>query len=119
MCEPCAAIRYHPLVSGHKNERIKAISKETGATIHVPPSSKAIDEIIITGEKKGVELAATKIKAIYDTLQVTCGELSASIKKSQHRCVTRPFRPVVLLPYALAPPALFERTTCARHRPQT
>jgi hypothetical protein len=78
---------YHPLVAGNRNEQIKAISKATGAAIHVPPSLKAIDEITITGEKKAVEAAAAQITAIYEALRVSCGELAANIKKSQHRSV--------------------------------
>eukprot|EP00038_Savillea_parva_P021545 m.35258 g.35258 ORF g.35258 m.35258 type:complete len:1290 (+) comp5260_c0_seq1:88-3957(+) len=81
---------YHPLVVGHKGERIKAIAKETGAAIHVPPSSKPGDEITITGEKKAVAQAVEQISAIYKDLQVSCGELSANIKKAQHRFVIGP-----------------------------
>jgi predicted PilT family ATPase len=78
---------YHPLVVGHKHENVKRIAKATGASIHVPPSSKNSDEITITGEKKGVQQAAAEIQAIYDQLKMSCGELTANIKKAQHRFV--------------------------------
>lgn len=80
---------YHPLLAGHKHETIKRISKATGASIHVPPASKDVDEIVISGEKEGVQAAAAELAALYETLKQTCGELSANIKKSQHRFVAQ------------------------------
>lgn len=39
--------------------------KETGVKIHVPPISINRDEITVTGDKEGVQMAIEKIKQIY------------------------------------------------------
>lgn len=81
---------YQPLIAGFKNETIKRIAAATGANIHFPPSSKDVDEIVVSGEKLGVHQAVEELKVIYDMKRRTCGELIAQVKKSQHKYIIGP-----------------------------
>lgn len=51
----------------------------------MPPPSKEIDEITVSGDKAGVARAVAELTAIYEDKRRTCGELTANIKKTQHK----------------------------------
>lgn len=78
---------YHPLIVGYKDEVLNRVRQETGATIHVPPSARDADEIVVSGEKVAVAMAVAQLQAIYYQLKSVCGELTANVKKSQHRYI--------------------------------
>lgn len=81
---------YHPLVAGYKGETIKLITKNSGAQIHMPPPARDVDEITISGEKQAVAIAVAQLTAIYEEKKRTCGELTAQVKKSQHKYIIGP-----------------------------
>jgi len=78
---------YHSLIAGCNNVNVKRIVEKTGARINIPPSSVEKDEIVVSGEKPGVGIAAQDISAIFEQLRLTCGQMTVQIKKSQHRYI--------------------------------
>lgn len=78
---------YHPLIAGVNDTALNRIRKETGANIHVPPANRDVDEITVSGEKMAVHNAVGQLQAIYDTLKLTCSELTTNVKKSQHKYI--------------------------------
>lgn len=81
---------YQALIAGYKNETLKRIQQATGANIHFPPPSKDIDEVVVSGEKVGVQQAVAELEAIYDVKRATCGELIAQVQKSKHKYIIGP-----------------------------
>ncbi|KAI8434971.1 hypothetical protein MSG28_003426, partial [Choristoneura fumiferana] len=63
---------YHPFIQGPYGERVAAISAETGARIHIPPSSTQSDDIVVAGEKNGAK---------------KCSTVRVEVPKSQHKYV--------------------------------
>lgn len=59
---------YHPFILGPFGERAAALSAETGARIHIPPTSTQSDDIVIAGEKNGVLAAKAQIEQIYEEM---------------------------------------------------
>lgn len=59
---------YHPFIQGPFGERAAALSAETGARIHIPPTSTQSDEIVVAGEKTGVLAAKAQIEQIYEEM---------------------------------------------------
>uniref|UniRef100_A0A6Q2YRR7 Vigilin n=1 Tax=Esox lucius TaxID=8010 RepID=A0A6Q2YRR7_ESOLU len=57
---------YHPFIAGAHNRLVQELNRETGARISIPPPGLHKDEIVITGEKEAVALAASRIQAIYN-----------------------------------------------------
>lgn len=53
---------------GPYGERVAAISAETGARIHIPPSSTQSDDIVVAGEKNGVLAAKAQIEQIHEDM---------------------------------------------------
>lgn len=81
---------YHPLIAGYQNTTIKRVEEMTGAKIHVPPPSVEKDEIQVRGDKEAVRRAVMELEKIYNEKRTTCGELTAQVKKAQHRFVIGP-----------------------------
>ena len=78
---------YHPLICGYNNTTIKRIEEQTGAKIHVPPPSSEKEEFVVRGDKESVAKAVRELESVYNEKRQTCGELTAQVKKSQHRFV--------------------------------
>lgn len=57
---------YHPFICGPDSQTIKELMEMTGARITVPPHAVLKDEIVISGEKEGVQKAKQTILHIYD-----------------------------------------------------
>jgi hypothetical protein len=77
---------FYPWIRGPFNEIFDRLSAETGAKINIPPPNAKNENIVINGEKTGVERAAATIRAIYeqkkDFKSVTC-----KVAKAQHRFI--------------------------------
>lgn len=58
--------RFYPWIRGAFNQTLDRIINETQARINIPPNNSKNETIVITGEREGVERAATQIQAIYD-----------------------------------------------------
>ncbi|KAH7714186.1 KH domain-containing protein [Aphelenchoides avenae] len=58
---------FYPWIRGPFNETLDAIVAETGARVNIPPPSAKSDTIVITGLREGVEQAAKRIRAIYES----------------------------------------------------
>ncbi|CAH2073927.1 unnamed protein product, partial [Iphiclides podalirius] len=78
---------YHPFIHGPFGERSSALSAETGARIHIPPTSTQSDEIVIAGEKNGVLAAKAQIEQIYQEMVNKCSTVRVEVPKSQHKYV--------------------------------
>ncbi|CAH2086464.1 unnamed protein product [Euphydryas editha] len=78
---------YHPFILGPFGERAAALSAETGARIHIPPTSTQSDEIVIAGEKNGVLAAKAQIEQIYEEMAKKCSTVRVEVPKSQHKYV--------------------------------
>ncbi|XP_061768431.1 vigilin [Nerophis ophidion] len=81
---------FHPFIAGPHNRLVQELSQETGARISVPPPSLLKDEIVITGEKEGVALALSRIRAIYDDKKRKTTTISVEVKKTQHKYIIGP-----------------------------
>jgi len=80
---------YHPFITGAYNKLVGEMMQETGARINVPPPSVNKTEIVITGEKEQVALAAAMIKKIYEEKKNST-TIAVEVKKSQHKYVIGP-----------------------------
>ncbi|KPI91491.1 Vigilin [Papilio xuthus] len=78
---------YHPFIQGPFGERAQALSAETGARIHIPPTSTQSDEIVVAGEKNGVLAAKAQIEQIYQEMVSKCSTVRVEVPKSQHKYV--------------------------------
>ncbi|XP_045445479.1 vigilin [Melitaea cinxia] len=78
---------YHPFILGPFGERAAALSAETGARIHIPPTSTQSDDIVIAGEKNGVLAAKAQIEQIYEEMAKKCSTVRVEVPKSQHKYV--------------------------------
>jgi len=78
---------YHPFISGPENQIVRELMEQTGARISVPPHSYVKDEIVISGEKEGVQVAKQTIMAIYEEKKRKTTTVSVEVKKSQHRYI--------------------------------
>ncbi|VVC87406.1 unnamed protein product [Leptidea sinapis] len=78
---------YHPFIQGPFGERAAALTAETGARIHIPPTSTQKDEIVIAGEKNGVLAAKAQIEQIYEEMKKKCQTVKVEVPKSQHKYV--------------------------------
>lgn len=58
--------RFYPWIRGAFNATLDRIINETQARINIPPPNSKNETIIITGEREGVERAASQIQAIYE-----------------------------------------------------
>ena len=58
--------RFHPFICGPHNQHVQDLMSRTGAKIHVPPPSIDKDEIVVSGEKDGVQVAVQHIMNIYN-----------------------------------------------------
>lgn len=60
---------------------------DTGSRVNIPPPSVMKDEIIITGEIEGVQIAKARIEAIYKEMQKKCTSVGVEVPRSQHKYV--------------------------------
>ncbi|XP_010903405.3 vigilin [Esox lucius] len=81
---------YHPFIAGAHNRLVQELNRETGARISIPPPGLHKDEIVITGEKEAVALAASRIQAIYNDKKRKTTTISVEVKKSQHKYIVGP-----------------------------
>lgn len=81
---------YHPFVNGPNNETVQKIMDDTGARVNIPPPSVIKDEIIITGETEGVQVAKARIEAIYKEMEKKCTSVGVEVPRSQHKYVIGP-----------------------------
>jgi len=78
---------FHPWVIGPHSETVNQISAETGARINIPPPSVVKDEIIVTGEKAGVEAAVRRIAAIHREMEKRCTTVNIEVPRAQHKYI--------------------------------
>lgn len=57
---------FYAWIRGPFNEIFDRLTAETGAKINIPPPNAKNENIVINGEKTGVERAAATIRAIYE-----------------------------------------------------
>ncbi len=76
---------------------MKELQQETNTKISVAPLgshlneiSKSVNEIIVSGMKDDVDVAASKILAVYEDLQKNSRTLVLPISKKQHRFIIGP-----------------------------
>ncbi|XP_028393842.1 vigilin-like [Dendronephthya gigantea] len=81
---------YHPFIQGPNQETVQNIMMETGTKINIPPPSVQKDEVTISGDKDGVNLAKDKIIRIYKEKERCVTPVSIEVKKSQHKYVIGP-----------------------------
>lgn len=78
---------YHPFINGPNNETVQKMMDDTGSRVNIPPPSVMKDEIIITGEIEGVQVAKARIEAIYKEMQKKCTSVGVEVPRSQHKYV--------------------------------
>lgn len=81
---------YHPFIAGPNNAHINVLKQETGAQIRVPPPSIDRNEIIVSGEKEGVNQAIDTIMKIYKERERKCQTILVEVGKSQHKYIIGP-----------------------------
>lgn len=81
---------YHPFINGPNNENVLKLAEETGSRINIPPQSVMKDEIIITGETEGVQVAKARIEAIYKDMEKKCTSVGVEVPRAQHKYVIGP-----------------------------
>ncbi|KAJ3082951.1 hypothetical protein HK102_001369 [Quaeritorhiza haematococci] len=105
---------YHPFIAGPNNSQVQLIQLETNCRIHIPPmvpppsvtssssslnggaastesgQQKNLNEIIIVGERPGVQAAEERVREIYEDLRRTTRTLQFPVKKRQHRFIIGP-----------------------------
>lgn len=78
---------YHPFIAGPNNLYINKLKEETGAVIRVPPPTYDSNEIIVSGEKEGVNQAITTIMKIYKEKERKCQTILVEVGKTQHKYI--------------------------------
>lgn len=63
---------YHPFIIGPNGENLN--KSDTNARINIPPQSVMKDDIVITGEIEGVQLAKARIEAIHKEMEKSVNE---------------------------------------------
>ncbi|CRK92791.1 CLUMA_CG006242, isoform A [Clunio marinus] len=81
---------YHPFINGPNNEYAQKLADETSCRINIPPQSVMKDEIIITGETEGVQVAKTRILAIFKDMEKKCTSVGVEVPRAQHKYVIGP-----------------------------
>lgn len=81
---------YHPFIYGPNNENLNKLIEETGARINIPPQSVMKDDIVITGETEGVQLAKSRIEAIHKEMEKKCTSVGVEVPRAQHKYVVGP-----------------------------
>lgn len=72
------------------NETVQKMMDDTGSRVNIPPPSVMKDEIIITGEIEGVQIAKARIEVIYKEMQKKCTSVGVEVPRSQHKYVYGP-----------------------------
>lgn len=65
---------YHPFIIGPNGENLNKLQSDTNARINIPPQSVMNDDIVITGEIEGVQLAKARIEAIHKEMEKSVNE---------------------------------------------
>lgn len=86
----CVPKIYHPFIFGPNSENLNKLIEETGARINIPPQSVMKDDIVITGETEGVQLAKTRIEAIHKEMEKKCTSVGVEVPRAQHKYVIGP-----------------------------
>jgi rRNA processing protein Krr1/Pno1 len=78
---------FHPFICGPNNMTIISLQESTGCRINIPSFNSGKDDIVVSGEKEGVDRAVTEIKNIYHKAKRNYTTVSVEVRKSQHRYV--------------------------------
>lgn len=81
---------YHPFIIGPYSENINKLQGETNARINIPPQSVMKDDIVITGETEGVQMAKARIEAIHKEMEKKCTSVGVEVPRAQHKYVIGP-----------------------------
>lgn len=81
---------YHPFIFGPNSENLNKLIEETGARINIPPQSVMKDDIVITGETEGVQLAKQRIESIHKEMEKKCTSVGVEVPRAQHKYVVGP-----------------------------
>lgn len=81
---------YHPFILGPNNENLTKMNEETGARINIPPQSVMKDDIVITGETEGVQMAKARIESIHKEMEKKCTSVGVEVPRAQHKYVIGP-----------------------------
>lgn len=81
---------YHPFIQGPDQATTKELMERTGARISVPPLSVQKDEIVVSGEKDGVQQCVQTILKIYNEKKTRSQTVCVEVRKSQHKYVIGP-----------------------------
>jgi transcription antitermination factor NusA-like protein len=78
---------YHPFIMGPNSENSLKLAEETGTRINIPPQSVMKDDIVITGDTEGVQLAKAKIEMIHKEMEKKCTSVGVEVPRTQHKYV--------------------------------
>jgi transcription antitermination factor NusA-like protein len=81
---------YHPFIIGPNGENLNKLQTETNSRVNIPPQSVMKDDIVITGEIEGVQLAKARIEAIYKEMEKKCTSVGVEVPRAQHKYVIGP-----------------------------
>ena len=81
---------YHPFIIGPNSENLNKLQAETNARINIPPQSVMKDDIVITGETEGVQMAKARIEAIHKEMEKKCTSVGVEVPRPQHKYVIGP-----------------------------
>jgi polyribonucleotide nucleotidyltransferase len=81
---------YHPFIIGPNGENLNKLQSDTNARVNIPPQSVMKDDIVITGEIEGVQLAKARIEAIHKEMEKKCTSVGVEVPRAQHKYVIGP-----------------------------
>lgn len=81
---------YHPFINGPYSENMNKLQIETATRINIPPQSVMKDDIVITGETEGVQVAKARIEAIHKEMEKKCTSVGVEVPRAQHKYVIGP-----------------------------
>jgi predicted RNA-binding protein YlqC (UPF0109 family) len=81
---------YHPFIVGASGRNVEEWQAAFNCKIHVPPPSLNNDEIVLNGEKAGVETVRDKIYQIIHEKERTMTKLEVTIDKAKHKYIIGP-----------------------------
>ncbi|KAF7634001.1 hypothetical protein Mgra_00006630 [Meloidogyne graminicola] len=78
---------FYPWIRGVNNEKLDDLIQRTGVKINIPPIHANNDNIVISGEREGVDAAVAEINHIYQDKKDSVVSFEITVKKPQHRFI--------------------------------
>jgi ribosomal protein S3/ribosomal protein L21E len=78
---------FYPWIRGVNNEILDDLIHRTGVKINIPPLQANSDNIIISGERDGVDAAVAELSHIYQDKKESVVSFEITVKKPQHRFI--------------------------------